>query len=87
MTMELPIAEALLEEDGYTLVYEEIDDSWRHGAYVWEVYERESDGTFWGASYQRSTDGETNGLRDEEADVVQVEAYDVTVTKYRRVAA
>lgn len=62
---KLPTCEDLYNEDGYKSVYREADDSWRHGSYVTEVFERESDNTFWLVKYRLSTDGETHELRDD----------------------
>lgn len=64
-----------------------VDDGWRHGVYVSEVYYRTSDNTYWNASYQRSTDGETNGLREGDADISQVEPFTYTAKGYRNVTA
>jgi len=83
--MNKPTAEELLEEDGFEPLDRETDDSWRHGCYVTEYFRRIDDDTFWMASYALSNDGETHGLRDDEADIFQVEPYEVTKTKYRRI--
>jgi hypothetical protein len=63
-------------------VHRETDDSWRHGSYVYEVFKRESDNTFWSASYRLSTDGETNELREGVCPIVQVTPTKKTVTDY-----
>ncbi len=80
-----PTHEDLSDEIGVKSVHREADDSWRHGSYVTEVFHRESDNTYWMASYRLSTDGETNELRDGEADIKQVEPFERTVTDYRAV--
>lgn len=80
--MNIPTCQDLFEEDGYESVHEDIDDSWRHGAYVGEVFHRTSDNTYWLAAYCRSSDGETNGLREDDADITQVEPREVITTKY-----
>ena len=80
--MNEPTCEDLFEEDGYKSVHRDADDSWRHGAYIGEVFKRESDGTFWLAAYCLSTDGETNGLREGDADITQVTPEQVTTMKY-----
>lgn len=60
-----------------------IDDaSWRHGVYRTEVFHRQSDNTFWQAKYRVSTDGETHGLRDNEAVIVQVLPQEITAVIY-----
>ncbi len=68
-------------------MFRQADDSWRHGSYVTEVFRRESDSTFWKATYRLSTDGETNELREGLARIDQVEPYTVQVTKYRPIGA
>jgi len=80
--MNIPTCEDLFEEDGYESVHRDSDDSWRHGAYIGEVFTRFSDGTFWLAAYCLSTDGETNGLREGDADITQVVPKEVTIIKY-----
>ena len=80
--MKIPTCEDLFEEDGYEPVHRDSDDSWRHGAYIGEVFARASDGTFWLAAYCLSTDGETNGLREGDADITQVMPKEVTTVKY-----
>lgn len=66
------------DEDTLKSVSRELDDSWRHGNRVDEVWKRERDGTYWFAHYRLSTDGETNELRDGECDITRV--YPVTKT-------
>lgn len=56
--------EMLWEENGIASVDKKLDDSWRHGNYVTEVFYRESDKTYWEASYRVSGDGETHELRE-----------------------
>ena len=82
--MDKPTCDQLFEEDGFESVHRESDDSWRHGSYVFEVFRRASDGTFWGASYRLSSDGETNELREGLADVFAVEPIQETKTVYRK---
>ncbi len=65
------------EEQILEFVHEELDDSWRHGNYVFHVYKRLEDETYWGISFQVSGDGEENTLRDKgygltDKDVIQV---------------
>lgn len=45
-------------------VHKELDDSYRHGNYVYKVF-KSPDGHFWGANYTVSGDGEEHGIRDE----------------------
>jgi len=81
--MTPPTCEDLFNEEGFESVHREDDTSWRHGSYVFEVYHRLADDTYWSASYRQSTDGETNELREGFADIGQVEPYTKTVTAYR----
>lgn len=78
-----PTCDAIHQEELGDAVFREVDDGWRHGSNVTEVYLREEDKTYWKAQYQRSTDGEYNGLRDGHATITLVEPYQVTVTRYR----
>lgn len=80
--MNEPTCRDLFLEDGYESVHRDSDDSWRHGAYIGEVFKRESDGTFWLAAYCLSPDGETNGLREDDADITQVMPKEITAVKY-----
>jgi hypothetical protein len=82
-----PTAEQLLDEDGLKSVHREADDSWRHGCYISEVFHRNSDNTYWMVNYRLSHDGETNGLRDGDYSLDQVEPFEKTVTDYRKVEA
>ena len=64
--------------------YRKIDNSWRHGCYISEVFRRISDDTYWMVNYQVSTDSETHTLRDEEInedDIVRAQPY--TITSYK----
>ncbi len=70
-----------LYEDVLKRVLREPDDSWRHGCSIYAVYHREEDNTYWGVQYNLSTDGETNGLRDGECDINQVERIEETVVQ------
>ena len=76
-----PTCRQLLDEE-LELIDRKSDDSWRHGSYVTAIYRRDEDETFWRASYQRSADGETNGLREGLAKIEQVFPKEVTVTVY-----
>lgn len=85
MSVQKPTCEDLFEQDGFKDVHREADTSWRHGAYISEVFLRESDNTYWMANYRLSTDGETNELREGTAEIVQVEPFEKTITDYREV--
>ena len=80
--MNEPTCKDLFLEDGYESIHRDADDSWRHGAYIGEVFKRDSDGTYWLAAYCLSTDGETNGLREDDADITQVEPKEIVTIKY-----
>ena len=80
--METPTCEELFDEDGFKSVHREADDSWRHGSYISEVFLRESDNTYWRASYALSTDGETNELREGTASITQVAPKEVSTITY-----
>ena len=81
-----PTCNDLYEDNSiYKSVYRVSQDSWRHGSYVTQVYYRSSDNTYWEAHYCLSTDGETNGLRENGATITQVEPFEQVVTSYRPV--
>jgi prophage tail gpP-like protein len=77
-----PTCEDLFEQDGFSRVHRKDDASWRHGVERTDVYRRDSDGTFWMANFRVSTDGETHGLRDGEAEIVRCYPKQVTKTTY-----
>ncbi len=85
MVTEQPTCEQLFLEDGLKSVHREADDSWRHGAYIYEVFRREADDTFWSAAYELSTDGESHGLREGTADIKQVRPVEKTTIEYQPV--
>ncbi|MBT1154438.1 hypothetical protein J1C56_02415 [Aminobacter anthyllidis] len=58
----------LWREDVMSRVHRDIDDSWRHGNNVTEVYKDELTGRFWRVGYQVSGDGEYHGIRELEFD-------------------
>jgi hypothetical protein len=68
-------------EESLVSVLRELDDSWRHGNRVYEVFHRESDSTYWSANYQESGDGEYNSLREGEEDFTQVFPHTKVVTE------
>lgn len=82
--MEQPTKDDLLEWRNPDLVsvHRDVDDDWRHGCSIWEVFHRPKDDTYWGVSYRTSTDGEYHGIREDEYDVTQVYPKEVTKTIY-----
>lgn len=70
-------------EEGYKLVSQDHDPSWRHGTRETDVFHRAADDTYWSAHYRLSTDGETNELNEGLATIKQVWPYQETVTKYK----
>ena len=82
--MEIPTKQQIWNEEGFVEMHHHSDASWRHGTRETVVYKRESDETFWQAKFRLSTDGEVNGLRDEDesCDIVQVYPHWKTVTVY-----
>lgn len=88
--MTPPTAEELLDaidlegdDDTDLRRVDRMSTPWRHGTSETSVFRRESDQTFWQAVYQRSSDGETHGLRDGHATIIQVFPHQVTTTVYR----
>lgn len=81
--MDKPTCKEIWDED-YELVHRESDASWRHGTNEYQVFHREEDNTYWAASFQLSTDGETNGLREGYADIEQVWPVEVKKIEYTR---
>lgn len=79
----IPTCEELFDGDGFKSVHREADTSWRHGAYITQVFHREADGTYWEANYRLSTDGETNELREGSAEIREVVPVEKTVIVYR----
>ena len=77
--MNKPTCEELMEMES---VHRKSDDSWRHGAYIDEVFSRKADDTFWNASYRLSSDGETNELREGCAGISQVKPVEKVVITY-----
>lgn len=49
-------------------VLEELDDSWRHGNYVYAVYRDPETEMFWAINYQVDGTGDYHTLRDGDAD-------------------
>ena len=71
-----------LWEEELEPVHRKDDASWRHGAYVTEVFHRIEDDTYWQADYTASTDGETNGLRQGDVTIKRVWPYREEVIAY-----
>lgn len=69
------------ENEDFTLAKEDLDDSWRHGNYVTQVWMRVEDGSFWQVTFRVSGDGETNEMRDLEKYEVAKEALQVVPKK------
>ena len=82
--MKVPTCEEIWNgrEDEFEQVHRKDDTSWRHGSYVWAVFKRISDNTFWCASYRESNDGETNELREGYANISQVKPVEKVVIDY-----
>lgn len=78
-----PTQEELLD-DKFECVHREVDDSWRHGVYVHEVYYRDTDDTYWAVNYALSNDGEVNGLRQNDYDISRVKPVERTIVDYVR---
>ena len=70
------------QNDEFEQVHREDDTSWRHGSYVYAVFKRASDNTFWSVSYCESNDGETNELREGDAGISQVKPVEKVVITY-----
>lgn len=77
--MEKPTCEQLMD---LKEVHREADDSWRHSAYIYQVFYRETDDTYWSASYELSSDGESNGLREGTAEITLVRPVEKTIIEY-----
>lgn len=69
--------------DELELVHETVG-SWRHGHHITEVYFRNKDNTYWQVSYEKSIDGESNGLRDGYALIERVWPIQTTITVYTK---
>ena len=67
-----PTCREIFDEELDAPVAREVDNSWRHGCHICEVYHRTSDNTYWAVNYRVSTDAETHGLRDNEAYISRV---------------
>lgn len=83
--MEKPTCKQIIDNDGLVLVKKGEQDgpSWRHGSRREDVFHRLEDDTYWIVTYRRSTDGETNDLRDGLAKIVEAEMFKITINDYR----
>ncbi|WP_421868805.1 hypothetical protein [Pararhizobium sp.] len=66
--MDIKTFRDLWWNDDLEEVHEELDDSWRHGNYVYAVFLHAETGKYWSVNYQVSGDGEYNTLREAECD-------------------
>ncbi len=80
---EKPTHQQLIDLDGLESVHREADDSFRHGAYIYQVFRRVADDTYWSVNYALSTDAETNELREGICDINEVRAVKKTVIVYK----
>ncbi len=60
----------------------EFSRPWRHGELVADVYKREEDSTYWRVEFCRSSDGETNELREGNATITRVRPVEVITINY-----
>lgn len=81
-TIVMLTCEEILEGNGIEEVHSNADSSWRYGCYMYKVFNRVIDGTFWGVKYRISWDGETDGLRDGDAKIAQVWRVEKTTFDY-----
>jgi hypothetical protein len=79
--MKAPTYTEFLEEQ-HEVVQRTIDDNWRHGITVIEVYERKDDNTFWQVVYRKDASGDYNGLREGTAAIFEVRPETYTATRY-----
>lgn len=80
-----PSTEDILD-DMFPTVHEHFDNDWRHGGTQTIVVFREEDQTYWRYVYRLSTDGEYNGLKENDYIVEQVEPVVVQKTDYKPVS-
>jgi hypothetical protein len=60
------------QEEILVSVHKELDDSYRHGNYVSEVFQDTETGKFWAVNYSVSGGGEQHGIRDGDAEAIEV---------------
>lgn len=80
-----PTCEEITDDDmheKFKSVHRESDDSWRHGCYITQVFQRLEDGTYWRVNYRLSHDGETNELTEGYAKISQVVPVEKTIISY-----
>ena len=75
----IPTRDELFGEE-FPLVERQVQDNWRHGVTIIEVYLVGDD--YYQACYRVSTDGETNGLRDGDVRILQVFPRQINVTVF-----
>ena len=81
-----PSCEQLIEEDqAYEIVAETTVGKWRWGTVEELVVKHVESGKLYAATYRRSSDGETNGLRENEADICEVKPVEKIVIEYETV--
>ncbi len=87
MTTPTPPTQQDLWEDRLESVHRETDDQYRHGCYIYQVFHRKEDDTYWAVNYNLSTDGEENGLSDDDYTIEQVNRVETMepVVKYVKV--
>lgn len=66
-----PTCDDIMDEQ-LDLVERRVDDGWRHGCYISEVYHRVEDDTYWIVNYRRSANYETNELHEGYAHIMRV---------------
>lgn len=92
--MEEPTQEELFDacgsfgEKGDLLesVYENVEDTWRHGVTMFEVFYRAKDNTHWGVSWRQDTNCDWHGLRENDYSLFQVRPVEVTTIEYKPVS-
>ena len=70
-------------DDQVESIEQELDNSWRHGNYVYEIFQYQD--KFYAVNYQESGDGEWHGIRENDFTLKEVFPYTetITVTKYK----
>jgi len=60
------------QEDELELVRRDLDDSWRHGNNVTEVFLEQETGKYYQVKYRESGDGYHNGIQEDEFELCEV---------------
>jgi hypothetical protein len=88
--IEAPTRQQLRDEVGFKIVQSDLDDDCYCGDTTVAIYVRESDGTYWQARYNISSDGFINDLEGGEycqpVEVTQVKPELVTTIKYTAIS-